>query len=57
MAPAGWGAAYDDMGKFFPGSPWAVPAADVWRWRACCEAVRRYVDQAAPVRGARRDEE
>ncbi len=32
----------DDMTKFFIGrSPFEVSDADIWRWRACCEALRQ----------------
>ncbi len=31
----------DDMTRFYTGrTPWQVTNADVWRWRACCEAQR-----------------
>jgi len=31
----------DDMTRFFVGrSPWEVSSADIWRWRAACEALR-----------------
>lgn len=34
------GAFEDDMERFFRRSPFDVSDADVWRWRACCEALR-----------------
>jgi hypothetical protein len=34
------GACEDDMTTFFGRSPWVVPSADVWRWRAACAALR-----------------
>ena len=30
----------DDMERFFPTRAWKVPAAQVWRWRAACQALR-----------------
>jgi hypothetical protein len=41
FAPNGIPFFEDDMTKFFVGrSPFEVSAADVWRWRACCRAMR-----------------
>lgn len=36
-----WTGAYeDDMERFFRRSPFDVHSADVWRWRAGCQAER-----------------
>jgi hypothetical protein len=34
------GVVEDDMERFFRRSPWEVSAADIWRWKAACAAVR-----------------
>lgn len=38
------GAYEDDMTAFFRRSPWEVSDADIWRWRAACEALRELRD-------------
>ena len=30
----------DDLERFFPCKAWEVPTAQVWRWRAACQALR-----------------
>ncbi len=35
------GEAEDDPEKFFRRSPWDVSPADLWRWKACCHALRQ----------------
>jgi hypothetical protein len=34
----------DDPEKFFRRSPWDVNSADIWRYRACCDALREMVE-------------
>lgn len=34
------GEAEDDPEKFFRRSPWDVSSADLWRWKAACQALR-----------------